>query len=71
MKTHFKNTHHRNTDISEVVAKQILHIGIKRRHEDINEKMQKNKGAASFWGMLNYMPAFDSGKDDFSKQTHV
>lgn len=35
------------------------------------KKCKKNKGAASFWGMLNYMPAFDSGKDDFSKQTQV
>ena len=41
LKPYFKSTCHRSTDILEVVAKQISLIGIKRRHEDINENLQK------------------------------
>ena len=49
------------------MAKRISLIGIKRRHEDINE----NKSAASKWGMPNYMPVSDPEEDEFSKQVHV
>ena len=45
MKTLFKNTRHRSTDVLEVVARQIS-IVFKRRHDD-NGNLQTNKGAAS------------------------
>ena len=41
LKTYFKITHNKSTDILEVVAKQISLIGIKRKHEDINGNLQK------------------------------
>ena len=69
MKTFFKNTRHRSTDIPEVVARRIS-IGFKRRHED-NGNLQTNKGAASVWGMPNYMPDFNQGEDSFTALTHM
>ena len=69
MKTFFKNTRHRSTDIPEVVARQIS-IGFKRRHED-NGNLQTNKGAASAWGMPNYILDFNQGEDSFTVLAHV
>ena len=43
-----------------------------KRHEYITGNLQTNKGAASPWGMPNYMPAFHRGEDSFPlKMTHV
>ena len=50
MKIFFKNTCQRSNDIPEVVARRIS-IDFKRRHEDMNGNLQKNKGAACTWGM--------------------
>ena len=63
MKTFFKNTRHKSTDIAEVIAK--------RKHEDINENLQTNKGAASAFGIPNYMPAFNQGEGAFPVLAHV